>query len=270
MGKNWLPRLLVILVFAPIIFLCTYFGGVPYLVMVLLYALFSINEFYNMMKVKGYNPIFVIGHFFTAFFIIFAYYATKRHWEPAHSALLTSVAIITFSSGIFFKNVKDAIPNIAVTLLGIFYIGWLYSYLIFIRALTEHGAYIFFLMLTIWANDIAAYLIGSWIGKVKLSPYISPKKTVEGAVSGLLVCVAAAVFFGKLAELTLLDSLFLGLTVGIMAQVSDLVESLIKRDAGVKDSSNIIPGHGGVLDRMDSFILTAPIMYYYISWVIMR
>ena len=266
-----LPRILTILISVPIIFGCTYYGGIPFLVLVLSLALISINEFYSLMKRKGYSPQFSIGNFFTIFFIVFAYYALKRNWEPAHSAILTCAAIITFSSGIFFKKVQDAIPNIAVTLLGIFYIGWLFSYLMFIRPLTEHGAYIFFLMLTIWANDITAYLVGSRFGRIKLSPYISPKKTVEGAVAGFVVCVGAAALFSTfMVEISLVDSIFLGITVGIMAQVSDLVESLIKRDAGVKDSSSIVPGHGGVLDRMDSFILTAPIMYYYISWVILR
>jgi phosphatidate cytidylyltransferase len=241
------------------------------MLLVLAFAVLSINEFYNLMKRKGYVPNFVIGNFFTIFFIIFAYYALKRDWEPAQSAILTGAAILTFSSGIFFKKVEDAIPNIAVTLLGIFYIGWFFSYLIFIRALTDHGAYIFFLSLTIWANDITAYLIGSKFGRIKLSPYISPKKSVEGAVAGFIVCVGAAALFSTfMVEISLVDSLFLGVTLGIVAQISDLVESLIKRDAGVKDSSSIVPGHGGVLDRMDSFILTAPVMYYYISWVILR
>ena len=264
-------RILTILLTAPVIFACTYFGGIPFMLLVLVLALFSVNELYILMKQKGYEPQFIIGNFFTAFFIIFAYWALKRNWEPAHSAILTCAAIMTFSSGIFYKKIKDAIPNISVTLLGIFYIVWLFSYMIFIRALTDHGAYIFFLMLTIWANDITAYLVGSSFGRVKLSPYISPSKTVEGAVAGFVVCVGAAALFSTfMVEISLLDSIFLGVTVGIMAQVSDLVESLIKRDAGVKDSSKLLPGHGGVLDRMDSFILTAPIMYYYISWVILR
>jgi len=264
-------RLLTILVSVPVIFGCTYFGSIPFMLLVLALALFSINEFYNLMRRKNYDPQFIIGNFFTAFFIIFAYWALKRHWEPAHSAILTCAAVLTFSSGIFHKKIQDAIPNIAVTLMGIFYIGWLFSYLLFIRALTDHGAYIFFLMLTIWANDITAYLVGSKFGRTKLIPHISPKKSVVGAVAGFVVCVGASVLFSQfMVEINLLDALFLGITVGIVAQISDLVESLIKRDAGVKDSSGIVPGHGGVLDRMDSFILTAPIMYYYIVWVILR
>lgn len=270
MWKNLMPRVLTILIGVPIIFACTYYGGMAFLLLVLVLALVSMYEFFTLMQKKGYSPFNTIGYFFTVFFIVFAYYSLKRNWEPAHSAILTCAAILTFTSGIFYKKVQDEIPNIAVTLMGLFYVGWLYSYLIFIRSLTDHGAYLFFLMFTVWGTDVAAYLVGSWIGRIKLSPYISPKKTVEGAVAGFVVSVGAALAFGRMAEISMLDSLFLGITVGIMAQVSDLVESLIKRDAGVKDSSSLVPGHGGVLDRMDSFILTAPIMYYYITWVILR
>lgn len=265
-----LVRLLTIAVSVPIIFACTYFGGISFLLLVLALALFSINEFYALMREKGYHPSFLVGSFFTVFFILFAYFALKRNWEPAHSAILTVAVAVALGSGIFLKKTKDSIPNLAITLFGLMYIGWLFSYLLFIRALTPHGAYLFFLMITIWMNDIAAYVVGSTIGRIKLSPYISPKKTVEGAVAGFLVCVAAAGFFGYLIETELPYALLLGAIVGIVAQISDLVESLIKRDAGVKDSSNIVPGHGGVLDRIDSFILTAPVMYYYLVWLMQK
>jgi phosphatidate cytidylyltransferase len=142
------------------------------------------------------------------------------------------------------------------------------SYLILIRELTLHGAYLFFLLISIWACDTFAYLVGTYFGHIKLSPYISPNKTVEGAVAGLTVSVIAASIFSRMIGMNLVHGIILGAIIGIVGQISDLVESLIKRDAGVKDSSHIIPGHGGALDRMDSFILTAPIMYYYISWFV--
>jgi len=264
-----LVRLLTIAVAVPIIFLCTYLGGISFLLLVLLLALFSLNEFYALMVKKEYQPSFLVGNFFTVFFILFAYFALKRNWEPAHSAILTVAVAVALGSGIFLKKTKDSIPNLAITLFGLIYIGWLFSYLLFIRALTDHGAFLFFLMLTIWANDVAAYLVGKKFGRIKLSPYVSPGKTVEGAVAGFVVCVtAAAIFSFYVKELNLTHGLILGVIIGIMAQISDLVESLIKRDAGVKDSSNIVPGHGGVLDRMDSFILTAPVVYYYLVWLI--
>jgi len=265
-----LARILTILVSVPIIFACTYFGGFAFLVLVLVLALFSINEFYLLMKRKGLKPAFILGNFFTVFFLVVAYLALRKNWEPAHSALLTGAVIVSLGYGIFLKDKKESTANIAVTLFGIVYVGWLFSYFMFIRALTPHGAYLFFLMLTIWANDIAAYVVGTTIGRTRLSPYISPKKTVEGAVSGFLVCLVAAVIFGYLIETDWPYALLLGAIVGVVAQVSDLVESLIKRDVRVKDSSLVVPGHGGVLDRMDSFILTAPVMYYYLVWLLQK
>jgi len=265
-----LARLLTILVCVPIIFACTYFGGVAFLALVLVLALFSINEFYYLMKQKGLKPAFILGNFFTVFFLVIAYLALKKNWEPAHSAVLTSAVIGVLGYGIFLRDKKESTVNIAVTLFGIIYVGWLFSYFMFIRSLTPHGAYLFFLMITIWANDIAAYVIGSFIGRTKLSPYISPKKTIEGAVAGFVVCLIAAFIFGYLIETDWPYALLLGAIVGVLAQVSDLVESLIKRDVGAKDSSPFVPGHGGVLDRMDSFILTAPVMYYYLVWLLQK
>ena len=150
------------------------------------------------------------------------------------------------------------------------YVGWFFSYLIFIRGLTEHGGYLFFLMFTIWAMDIAAYLAGRIFGHTPLAPSISPQKTWEGAIAGFVIALIAAVIFSWTAQLELGHALILGGLIGVFGQLSDLIESLIKRDAGAKDSSNIIPGHGGVLDRIDSFVLTAPLMYYYVILFVLK
>ncbi len=265
-----LRRIITALITAPVIIACVYFGGLAFLALVLLLALFSINEFYSMMKSKDFHPAYWIGNLFTIIFIIFAYYALKKHWEPAHSAMLTGAALVTMVSTLFLKRPKDAIVDIAVTLLGMIYIGWFFSYFLFIRALTERGAYLIFLMFTIWALDIVAFAVGSRFGKRKLFPSVSPKKSVEGAVAGFVVCLIAAGIFGYYAGFEMTHSLILGAIIGIVAQLSDLIESLIKRDAGVKDSSSLLPGHGGVLDRVDSFILTTPIYYYYLVWVILK
>ncbi|KAF0134022.1 MAG: phosphatidate cytidylyltransferase [Candidatus Saganbacteria bacterium] len=263
-------RIITILAAVPIIWGCTYHGGIPFLLLVLVLALASINEFYSMMMKKGYYPAFWVGNLIAIFFIVFAYFAMQRNWEPAQSAILTVAVTVAAISGIFLKREKDTIVDVAITILGMIFIGWFFSYLIFIRSLTVHGGYLFFLMLTIWANDVVAYLAGRYFGKHKLAPQISPNKTWEGAAAGFLTCILAAEIFSGITMLNGTHALILGSIIGIMAQLSDLVESLIKRDAGVKDSSNIIPGHGGVLDRMDSFILTAPLMYYYVVWFIIR
>lgn len=265
-----IPRLLTILVLVPIIMACTYLGGLPFLALVLVLALFSINEFYSLMMKKGFFPAFWVGNAITIFFIVFAYYSLQRNWEPAHSAILTIAAALALISGIFLKREKDTIVDVAVTILGMLYIGWFFSYFLFIRNQTAHGGYVFFLMLTIWAMDVMAYLVGKKFGRHKLVPSISPNKTWEGAIAGFITCLIAAEIFSGLANINGTHALVLGALIGVVAQLSDIVESLLKRDAGVKDSSTLLPGHGGILDRMDSFVLTAPLMYYYVVWVIMR
>jgi len=262
-------RLITSIISVPVIFLCTYYGGWSFFVLVTVMALASLNEFYSLMNKKGYSPSYLVGTLVTVFFTWFITYTLKHpHWEPYATGILTTAIIITFSAGIFLKKAQNSTVNASITLLGILYIGWMFSYLILIRELTLHGAYLFFLLISIWACDTFAYLVGTYFGHIKLSPYISPNKTVEGAVAGLTVSVIAASIFSRMIGMNLVHGIILGAIIGIVGQISDLVESLIKRDAGVKDSSHIIPGHGGALDRMDSFILTAPIMYYYISWFV--
>jgi len=265
-----LIRTLTILIAVPVICFCVYFGGIPFLALILLLALIAVNEFYNLMRRKGFFPAYYVGNLITIFFVIFAYYALKRNWEPAHSAILTLAASAALVAGIFLKREKDTIVDVAITILGMIYVGWFLSYLIFIRSLTEHGGYLFFLMFTVWAMDITAYLVGRFLGRTPLFPSISPKKTWEGSVAGFFICLVAAGIFSRTASLEIGHALVLGVLIGVFGQVSDLIESLIKRDAGVKDSSNIVPGHGGVLDRIDSFVLTAPLMYYYVVWFVLK
>jgi len=271
-----LKRMLTILVAVPVIFLCTYFGGIPFFILVTALAIVSLNEFYNLLKSKGLSPYYTIGNLFTLLIIILVQFTLKHpNWEPVSSALLTLAVITNFTAAIFVRRTAMATANIATTLLGMLYVGWLFSYLVLLRALTPHGAYLFFLMITIWAADTVAFLVGTKLGKRQLSPYISPKKTVEGAVIGFIVAVIASFIFGIIKEQSLLPVnyihyIILGAIIGIFAQISDLSESIIKRDAGVKDSSNLVPGHGGVLDRMDSFIFTAPVVYYYLIWFVIK
>jgi phosphatidate cytidylyltransferase len=258
------------LIAIPITLACVYWGGIPFFILVLTCSLLAVNEFYNLMMKKGFFPAYVIGNVITVAFVVFAFYAVRKNWEPAHSAILTVAVALAMIAGVFLKREKDTIVDIAVTIAGMIYVGWFISYLMFIRNLSEHGGYLFFLLFTVWAMDISAYLVGKYFGKTLLAPSISPKKTWEGALAGFVVCIMAAWLLTETANLLLWQALILGAMIGIVGQLSDLFESLIKRDAGVKDSSNILPGHGGILDRIDSLILTAPLMYYYVVWIVLK
>ncbi len=171
-----------------------------------------------------------------------------------------------------FRNKGSAIQNLGSTLLGILYIGAFSSAIIRIREFYSDAPYyqnggwiIISIFITLWLTDSAAYFLGSAFGKHKLFPRVSPNKSWEGAIAGFLFSMVTMVVLKAfvLSFLSWIDAVVFGLIIGLFGQIGDLIESLIKRDAGVKDSSNIIPGHGGIFDRFDSLIFSAPIVYLY-------
>ena len=176
--------------------------------------------------------------------------------------------------GILFVEIlspKRSLERVANTFFGVMLIPWALVHLISLRELGPYGEYFtYILYITIWVSDSFAYFIGSWLGKHRLNEAVSPKKSWEGAVAGLLFGVAATLFLWDLlipAYLTLNQAIILGVVISVVSQISDLAESLIKRSAGVKDSSHILPGHGGIFDRFDGFVLTAPVLYYVVLYM---
>jgi phosphatidate cytidylyltransferase len=149
---------------------------------------------------------------------------------------------------------------------GVFYVAWLLGHMITLRQFTEGPFLIFFLFLVTWANDTGAYYVGTLWGRRPLAPRISPRKTWEGAAGGLLGSVLAALACRAwfLDSLSTGEALGAGVLIGLTAPLGDLAESILKRSAGVKDSGTILPGHGGLLDRIDSLIFTTPAFYYYL------
>ena len=180
------------------------------------------------------------------------------------------VASITLFAAWFLQenNVKIAIDQISFTLFGIFYVAGLGGYYILIRNFEGGSSLVFFLLLIVWLGDIAAYYGGKIFGKKPLAPIISPNKTVEGAVAGLVGSLAAGFagywLFGNMA---MVHCLLLGLICGTIGQFGDLAESLLKRHAGIKNSGNLLPGHGGILDRIDGLLLAGPAFYCYLKFV---
>ena len=182
------------------------------------------------------------------------------------------------------RREQEPLANLGVTFFGVVYIGWLMSYLVQIRSISgtlavaapwgafpplARGAWlVLYLLLVTWLNDTGAYLIGARFGKTRLAPTLSPKKTVEGAVGGLIFAVVTAALCGLWLKIPLGHALILGLLLGMLGQVGDLCESALKRDLGIKDFGGILPGHGGILDRFDSILFTAPVAYYYLVWIL--
>ena len=164
------------------------------------------------------------------------------------------------------RDSSQALASIAVTLFGLLYIAWMFSFFIKLKFLPNGALLVAFLILVTKMGDVGAYFIGGAIGKHNLIPRISPHKTVEGTIGGLVFSVVSALVSKLyLPDFTYWHLFTLGLLLGILAQVGDLAESLLKRDCGVKDSGTNLSGFGGVLDLIDSLIFTAPIFYFYIK-----
>jgi len=157
--------------------------------------------------------------------------------------------------------------RVAVTLLGVCYINWLLGHAISLRALPDGVHWVLLLVWVTWIGETAAYTVGSLVGRHKLAPGISPGKTVEGAVAQLAASLLAALTAGGwlFPGLRLRDAVAVGVLLGVLGQVGDLVESALKRSVGTKDTGHVIPGHGGILDRIDGLLFNAPVLFYYVT-----
>ena len=268
-----LPRFLTTVVGVPILLLSIWWGQLPFFILILGVAMLGLHEFYSLAEEASW-PVSKKMGLATGFILILsiALFGTKMGWEsPARSQVFFSPAVISFLLLLYMlqhllsKDRQNAFINIAVTWLGLFYVVWTLSHLVLIRDLRPAGLeYTIFLFLVTWVLDIAAYLGGVRFGKHRLSHNISPKKTWEGALIGsaaaLVTAFLCALIF--LREVSFGQIFILGALVIVLSQVSDFSESLFKRNVQVKDSGTLLPGHGGILDRFDSFLLTAPLYYY--------
>lgn len=269
---NTSKRILVSVFAIPLIVAVSYLGSFYFFLFTALVALISFYEFSLMAKNKGANVNLPLGIFAVAFLLFNSY----LHFFESYSFLI----IVVFLTALIelFRNKDSAIINIGVTLLGVFYTGLFSASLIGIRefypdigGLYLRGGYLVIsIFAAIWICDSAAYFGGLSLGKHKLFPRVSPKKSWEGAVFGFVFAVLTTItaYFLVLDFLTLTESIILGVIIGIVGQTGDLVESLIKRDADVKDSSALIPGHGGIFDRFDSLLFSAPVILLYLKYFV--
>lgn len=266
---NTAIRIIVSVFAIPAIVLLTYFGGVYFLSFVLIITGISFYEFSVMAKSKGANVNINLGLIAVIFLILNQYRFVLSQF---HFLILIFVLLLIFE---LFRNNGSAILNLASTLFAIFYFGIFGAALIGIRefypninGLYNNGGYLVISILaSIWICDSAAFFGGTAFGKHKLFPRVSPNKSWEGAVFGFVFAVLTMLLAKNLVLdfLSLKDAIVIGLILGSFGQIGDLIESLIKRDAAVKDSSNLIPGHGGIFDRFDSLLFSAPILFLYLA-----
>ena len=264
-----LPRVVVTLLGLPCFIVITLRGGLFFLLLVDVILLLGLREFYAMMAGKGYRPYSAIGILCGLGVSWWVY-----RGGAAISLLLTLTLLLIMILELLRHDTSHAQAHIAITVLGVLYVGWLGSHLVLLRELPglvgapyDLGARLVFLVTAItWMGDIAAYFVGVSIGRRPLLARVSPGKTVEGSAGGILAASATGVVCALTFApfLTPVAGAILGLVGGLFGLLGDLVESLLKRDAGIKDSAVLIPGHGGVLDRFDSLLFTAPLLYYYL------
>ncbi len=231
---------------------------------VAVFALLGLFEFFTMLEKKGisiYKYFGIIVGVMIPLSITFRFELTKS-WE-----LLFIVLMLLFLIVMQLKRRENSgvIADISTTLFGILYICWFFSFLIKIRYLPGGIGLLAAVIIITKFADIGAYLIGTCCGKHPLLPRISPKKSVEGAIGGLVFGILAAFACKPFLNFSDVKLLFAGIVLSVLGQLGDLSESLLKRDCNVKDSSNLIPGIGGILDLIDSLLFTAPVFYFYIS-----
>ncbi|MCB9207440.1 MAG: phosphatidate cytidylyltransferase [Ignavibacteriales bacterium] len=265
-------RIIVSAIAIPLIVAACIIGGISFLIFVIGIALISFWEFSELVKNKNANSNFIFGALTILTIILNAYFNFIDFFALV---ILASVLILLYE---LFRNSGSAILNIGSTFLGIFYLGLFSSTILLLREFyadqemlySEGGYLIISILVAIWICDSAAFFLGSAFGKHKLFPRVSPNKSWEGAIAGFIFAILAMIAAKALVldSLSLFDSVVIGIIVGTIGQIGDLVESLIKRDAGVKDSSSLIPGHGGIFDRFDSLFLTAPTVYLYLYFFI--
>jgi phosphatidate cytidylyltransferase len=197
-----------------------------------------------------------------------ASFATPPHPVlPAFPAIVVTAVVAAILTAPVWLGTRPATEPVASALLGVFYVGWFLGHAIWLRAFVGGANLVLFLVGVTWAGESAAYLVGSALGRHKLAPLVSPNKTLEGAVAHLAASVAAAAALGDwlLPDWSMRQALVAGAILGVVGQLGDLVESAMKRSAGVKDTSGLLPGHGGVLDRVDSLLFNGPALYYYVA-----
>jgi len=271
-----LPRFLTALVGIPLFLGAVYFGGLPFLFILLGVVWLGVREFYAIAEQTGYPCFPWLGQI-AAILLLVSFYlnggslgASLDHQGTPALFMLILLAIVLRS--LVQAPSDTSISQWAVTLFGVFFVAWTLSHLLLLRDLRPHGQLATFLLIVIiWASDTMAYLIGRRFGKKRMAEAISPKKSWEGAFAGLLGAMGVAILFQLVffrSVMSPIEAALLALMTSAVAIVADLGESVLKRGAGVKDSSTLLPGHGGILDRFDSFLLAAPFFYYY--WAIFK
>jgi len=261
---NFLQRTVTTILGVSLAFLTIFWKGFPFFIIVAIIALLGLRELFSIARKQGYKPSYIIGAILTLYFIFIAIYNINGLNYFNENIIITFFIVMFFIIQLFNKDYSKVLNEISITIFGSIYLGYLLSFVLKIKDLPNGNYYLISLLIITWSNDIGAYLVGTKFGKHKISTKISPKKTIEGSIAGIIFSITGTFALKNWLDLPFNELIFLGLIVSIIAQLGDLFESVLKRGSGVKDSGTLISGQGGILDCFDSLIFTAPVFYYYI------
>ena len=240
-------------------------GGIYLKIFTLLLSVAGLYEFYKAIKEKKFNPIPVIGYI-----LLLIFYLINNNFEGImYIVVLASMLLLIIP----IINLKYNFIDVSITLLGFLYVGILFSFIPLVNQKVGGEYLVWLIFLGSWVTDTFAYYFGKYFGKKKLCPEVSPKKTIAGALGGFLgsaiICGIYGIIVNKYFNgVNIIHYFLIGALCGIVGQLGDLVASSIKRYVGIKDYSNLIPGHGGVLDRFDSILFNSAVVFYYLTFII--
>ncbi len=243
--------------------------GAFFNIVIAVVALMALYELYGAFKTAGLKPVAWVGYF-SVIYILFCGMIRTLNDLWLMNIVFAVVLLILFLHMVFSSN-KINFIDISVTIFGIIYITILLSFIVLTRNMDNGSLLIWLILIGGWVTDSAAYFTGKFMGRKKLTPDLSPKKTIEGSVGGTVICTLVILAYGLTINslyninIPAVHYILLGIITSSISQVGDLVASAIKRSTGIKDFGNIMPGHGGVIDRFDSILLAAPAVYYYLQ-----
>ena len=257
-------RYLGAVMIAPFI-IFVFLGGMYLKGFVFALSILSLWEFYNALKEKNFKPVKSAGYI-----LLVIYYLFNNNFEYMMYVIVAAAFILLILPVL---NLKYTFIDVSLTLLGFIYCGILFSFVYLVNAKPYGEFLIWIIFIGSWLSDTAAFYSGKLFGKHKLSPRVSPKKTIEGSIGGLIGATVFCGIFGIIVQkyiniMPVYNYFIIGALCGIFGQLGDLVASSIKRYVGIKDYSNLIPGHGGILDRFDSIIFSATVVFYYVTFII--
>lgn len=252
----------------PLLAFSVWFGTLWFSISIAVAAGIGALEFCHLAMKSGKRSTPPLAFVWSVSLVTAAHFVSQDDSDPVTltSIGLASIAILFWSSIRIRPRMRP--PDLGITIIAALYTGGMLAHAPLLRGLDDGRSWVYLFLLVIFTVDTSAFFVGRTLGKTPLAPTVSPKKTWEGAIAGFFAGTIATPAFAAIFAVSIsnFNALILGALIGILGQTGDLLESKLKRIAGVKNSGWILPGHGGMLDRLDSIVLTLPLVYYFILW----